>query len=687
MSRYMHFTKQNFIAGALVAAAFLGVGVVKVSAASFSFDPASATMIQGCTQSVNIDVDATGENSNASDVEISYDPAQIQIIDSNPDIPGIQVKNGTAYESYFVNQVDPSTGKILIATGSFIGSLTTKKVYATIQFTATGAANTSGFTFRFDGVGATLDSNIADTTTSNDLLTSVVNGSYTFVAGSCVSDTQAPQVQFIVPTPYQSNVALNSNVVIRITDNLSGIDTNSLKFIINGVTYTAASPEVSSSGSALDYTFTINPNEDFPANKESTITVSGQDVSGNTFSSQTIFNIPPEQVAAAAGGSAIACSVPTKAATDFATATNNVTIFKGTPLQDTIIDKAVNSLGANTVINIVATTGFSLGFLQALTVLNTPGLIYNFLAFLLGKNRGKTWGIVIDAVTGKPIPFAACRLYLEGTLNVHQQTVSDPEGRYGFAIEPGAYRLEVSQSNYDKFTRSIVIEKGEQSYVYDVKLYPVGYAKNKAHIERTPWDKIKDIYFQVRPYIFIAGLALAIFSVAVSQTLINVVIAALYVMILGATVASRLSLKAKYAAVVDSSNNLRIPFALVKIFNTKTWELVDSQVTNTNGQFDFWGEPGEYGLLVSVRGYTFPSKKQTNYPVIDEKYSAMLRVNLAKGQNRIQIYVDPAEYATPKPGITSSTKSPASGPDSLPPVPAPPVSVDPANANLATPFG
>jgi hypothetical protein len=118
----------------------------------------------------------------------------------------------------------------------------------------------------------------------------------------------------------------------------------------------------------------------------------------------------------------------------------------------------------------------------------------------------------------------------------------------------------------------------------------------------------------------------------------------------------------RFAAVINSQNDLRVPYAQVKIYDPKTWKLVDSKVTNYNGQFDFYGEPGEYGLLVAARGYSFPSNKN-EYPVSEDKYGGIIKVNLTKGRNKLNMYVDPrgSNQNTPETEGEGNVASPFSG--------------------------
>ena len=263
-----------------------------IFAASFDFNPATNQYTSGCKNSINIMADATAKDSNAADIELYYNPNEIVILDSVSNIPGLQIKPGDAYETYFGNDVNTTTGRIRLAGASFVSSLSSRKVFASIEFTSKTGISSTSFSIKFDGAGATLDSNIADASTSDDLLTSVTNGTYTFTTGNCTSDKIPPVITFQNPPKYAVNVSLTSSVTIRITDNQSGVDLNQTIFDINGDIYTMQSPEVTYIGQPLDYTVVIKPRNPFYGDKESVIKVITVDKAGNKNSDTNTFNIP-----------------------------------------------------------------------------------------------------------------------------------------------------------------------------------------------------------------------------------------------------------------------------------------------------------------------------------------------------------------------------------------------------------
>lgn len=290
-----HVIKKLTLTGLLTLGLVLLFGIllaVQSRAATFSLDPPSTSFEIGCDREITINIDATGESSNGAEIEILYDPVQIEIIDANPSAPGIQIEPGNAYQNYFFNEVNDTTGHIRLAGSTFSNFLTTNKVFGVIPFQARPGATTATFTIRFEGVGSTFDSNIADSSTNQDLLTGVSNGTYSFFVGSCEADTEAPNVIFQSPTASQENYPLDGNVNFFLTDNLSGIDINSMEVAINGVVYETSDPEVSFTGNALNYSITVNPIDDFFSNQASSITVVVEDNAGNRQTRQIIFNNP-----------------------------------------------------------------------------------------------------------------------------------------------------------------------------------------------------------------------------------------------------------------------------------------------------------------------------------------------------------------------------------------------------------
>jgi len=204
----------------IISSGLLSFFMVTIShAASFDFSPASGNYPNNCEKELIVNVDPGSSSSNAADIEIRYDPSKIDIIDSMPGQTGIQVGTGTAYETYIYNNVDTLTGTIKVAAASFTTELTSPQEFIRIKFTAKPGVTAASFTIYFTGSGDTLDSNIADSTSNLDLLTSVTNGNYTFSSGlSCHSLTVAPAENPVSDSTTPTNIGTNVTFQATATD-------------------------------------------------------------------------------------------------------------------------------------------------------------------------------------------------------------------------------------------------------------------------------------------------------------------------------------------------------------------------------------------------------------------------------------------------------------------------------------
>lgn len=266
--------------------------VSAASDASFSIVvPNGGSLVQGCFYNANIILNTGTNQVNGADLFIDYDPSRIEIQDTNTSIPGKQISPGSVFSSYPIqsNQVNESLGTIRLAGVNYSNPFSGEGLFATIRFRSINNTSNGFLNFRFSGVGNTLDSNIAEYTTSQDVLGAVTNANMTFSSGGCIGDNQLPDVNFISPVNNQSNVPLNQNISLNVSDN-SGIDIQTLKVIVNGVVYTSLNSEMSITGSPLSYNIILDPNQNFYPNSPSNIYVFVSDFAGNSRESTISFN-------------------------------------------------------------------------------------------------------------------------------------------------------------------------------------------------------------------------------------------------------------------------------------------------------------------------------------------------------------------------------------------------------------
>ena len=101
-----------------------------------------------------------------------------------------------------------------------------------------------------------------------------------------------PTITFITPVNGQTGVPSDADIVVEISNPTYGVDINSVEIIINGVTYTAASPRVSVTGDILDYTFTVTPYDPLFTNQANTVLVKATNLNNNSTQASIVFNVP-----------------------------------------------------------------------------------------------------------------------------------------------------------------------------------------------------------------------------------------------------------------------------------------------------------------------------------------------------------------------------------------------------------
>lgn len=553
---------------------FLVLNKAKSAAYTGSFQvviPNGGNLVQQCTYSADIRVNTGGINSNAANVVIVYDPSKIDIIDANPNKSGKQIAVGTAYQSYAGNLVDENAGKIqLTGFSSPESPFNGNNLFATLNFKSKPGATSGAFIVQFDGQGATLDSNIASASDAKDILSSVENGNFNLVPGTCVNDKTPPNVIFNTPTNNQSGVSLNQDILITLTDNLSGIDLSTLQIIVNGVVYIANSPEVKITGTPNDYTLVLDPKNDFYPNAPSSIVVYVKDYAGNSRQSSISFNFPVQPTP----------SIPLP-----------------TPAPSTSIDL-------------------------------TPPVITYITPISQATIRDNSPVIVNIADVGTGVNLNSIIIFVnEKKYTIHDSTVTYTSNGAGYTITINDnFNFPKTSSSYlSVFALDNAKNSSASSIIFNIPKNVVTEEKfcllpdTSSGIEKTLsnniplTNQINNLQTRVNkaaPQAIkkiisdsgILGLISVFFGLPVTIWLIAAGVSFLFRLL--PFLASLLTRKSKkYGQVLDSDTKSGIPFAMITILDKNTAEVVKKIITVPSGKFFVSLDSGHYRLEVSKKNY------------------------------------------------------------------------------------
>lgn len=275
-----------FIAG-------LNIQPAKASGAYFYLSPPSGTYYIGQPFTVNIMVATDGENTDAADVYLNYNPNYLEVVDALPAIPGTQIQPGPIYSVYPGNEVNAATGFIRVTGFNPMTPYNSGKgsgVFATITFKGKQITNGTTVSFEFNP-GDSHDCNLAQTITSADILTAATGGVYRIAP-----DTIGPYITNLSPAAGATGVSPNTNVSFRIKDDQTAVDINSVKVVLNGVEYTVnGANRFKYSGNPKDY-YIIIDSLTFNYLQVVPLHIEGADIWGNLTKLDTSFTTAPRPV-------------------------------------------------------------------------------------------------------------------------------------------------------------------------------------------------------------------------------------------------------------------------------------------------------------------------------------------------------------------------------------------------------
>lgn len=402
---------------------------------------------QNCEYPLKLIVDPGSNLSNAADVILKYNPNDIEIIDSIQNVPGKQIQPGNAYEYYpsTGNIVDETSGTIRLVGVSYDKILDKKGVFTIIKIKL--KSNTANINIVFDGIDKTTDSNIAEYNSSIDILSQVKS-----VQLKKSNSASCPQEDVVPP-----NILVNSSyvqmknggkLVFIVSDNLSGINLNSLKVVVGDKVYDYGSNSFGiipvSNGYQIELVLDdISFDSDFIS-----FSIIVSDKAGNVNSVNTNLTEAKQNMTE--------CNCPSiqnNADNDLDEDKSDLYIAQNQ--YRNLNEQIFGFLPQN--LSFVSDAGFIAPFTLAITLpllYFISALVSSFLSggflvpFLLSLFRRKGNIKVLDSISKEGIPFVKVKVYQRGYDKVIKQYVTSPFGSFDFDLYDGFYTLELEKRGY-----------------------------------------------------------------------------------------------------------------------------------------------------------------------------------------------------------------------------------------------
>lgn len=290
----------------------------------------------------------------------------------------------------------------------------------------------------------------------------------------------------------------------------------------------------------------------------------------------------------------------------------------------------IAAIGVAGVVSFLIANPFSLYDLLLLLM-----RLWSLLLVALGiKKKSNPWGTVYDSVTKQPIDPAYVVL-MDMAGNEVATSITDIDGRYGFAVPPGTYTIIANKTNYEFPSKKLVGKTEDELYkdlyfggpivvteedgiiARDIPLDQLNfdwneYAKNEQHRLRS--YKRRDLLVaRISEALFIIGFIITGVSTVIVPSTFNIVLMSVYVImallrIFGFQVRPT-------GSVADTATDMPLPFSVVRIVSNVTNKEITHKVADRTGKYYALVANGNYHVVVDRKN---PDQSYTPVHVPDE---------------------------------------------------------------------
>jgi hypothetical protein len=262
-----------------------------------------------------------------------------------------------------------------------------------------------------------------------------------------------------------------------------------------------------------------------------------------------------------------------------------------------------------------------IGLILASNWFSFPRLSMYAIFLVRRKKRTKTWGIVYDINRHIPVAFAVIRLYDQSGFQLLKEDVSDLQGKFGFVVDRGIYKVVVEHSEYEKLETSVTVSDPEGIVAEDLGLTRKTEQTGSFTGLR---EKMRDRLFRINAVLVTLGFIFSVFAFIVTPEPLNGIILILYVV-------QELILLHSYripiGTVVDNATGGRLAGAFVRLYDIAEGRQLEVAMTDLKGRYRIAGKSGEYLVTAYLPGY----RLQAGQDVEDHNGQLFLRVKCTNG--------------------------------------------------------
>ncbi|MDB5254694.1 MAG: hypothetical protein JWL92_70 [Candidatus Nomurabacteria bacterium] len=250
-----------------------------------------------------------------------------------------------------------------------------------------------------------------------------------------------------------------------------------------------------------------------------------------------------------------------------------------------------------------------------------PLRLWTLLLVIFGfKKRRHPWGTVYDSVTKQPIDPAYVMLTdLDG--NEVATSITDIDGRYGFYVSPGTYRIIANKTNFEFPSKKLADKTEDELYgalylgdVITIKEEGEVITKNipmdqlnfdwnefaKTEQKRLSYYKKTDVLIaRISTIFFGLGFSIAAISLIARNNIYNSIVFVVYLVMFLIRQYSP-AYKAK-GSITDAITGQPLPFAIIHVLSLATGQEITHKVADRLGNYYCLVPNGTYSVTVDKK--------------------------------------------------------------------------------------
>jgi DNA-binding beta-propeller fold protein YncE len=267
-----------------------------------------------------------------------------------------------------------------------------------------------------------------------------------------------------------------------------------------------------------------------------------------------------------------------------------------------------------------------------------PSRAWNLIALAVGwKKRQSPWGVIYDSVTKRPLDPAYVEVKDAAGTTV-ADVFTDIDGRYGFILPPGTYTMTAGKTNYTfpsaklagktrdelyndlYFGEPFTVRAKDDVIERNLPLDPIAFdwnefAKVEQHLMKL-YAKRDHFWNRLSGGIFVAGLIYAVLITAVKPSAFNIIIMALYAVLL---IVRMLGLKPhSYGTITDSAGD-PLSYGIIHVKTAQSETEIGRAIADQYGRYFCLVADGRYVFTIDRKNTDGSYSEVMKTPVIRAK--------------------------------------------------------------------